>query len=289
MSPKEKKTGILSVVQTSPVIGDVDNNLAHIEQVLASLPQVPHRLVVFPELATTGYFFEDRNHLNQYAEKVPRGSTTQHLISLAQKHNAYIVSGLPEKEGDSIYNSAVLVGPKGFIKKYRKLHLWSEEKLFFDPGDLGLVVAKLPFANIGMMICYDMWFPEQARVLGLMGADILAVPSALVWNDTPAHKKHGYYMADYVGMTTAHLNQVYLALASQVGHYDGKWLFGSSLLASPFGWPLTEPANDQEPEVLQTEVDYRRGREVQSWGSMDDFDQDRRTDVYGNLLGYSPK
>jgi predicted amidohydrolase len=115
------------------------------------------------------------------------------------------------------------------------------------------------------------------------------MPAALVWNDTPAHVKRGYYLADYVAMVTAHLNQCYLAMASQVGHYDGRHLFGSSILVSPYGWPLGEPADDQNPACLQAEVDFFLGRHLRGWSEMDDLTDDRRTDVYDQLLGYKPK
>ena len=121
------------------------------------------------------------------------------------------------------------------------------------------MISDTPIGKIGLLICYDLWFPEQARILGLMGADVIAMPAALVWNDTPAHVKRGYYMADYVAVVTAHLNQVYLAMASQVGHYKDRWFFGSSIIVSPYGWPLVEPADDENPTFLQAEVDFLLG------------------------------
>jgi predicted amidohydrolase len=278
--------GYLAVVQTSPRIDELHNNLEQIEASLKSLEPSKNKIVVFPEMATTGYFFDSREHLRKFAEAIPEGPTTQALVSLARAYHAYLVVGLPELQGNNIFNSAVVVGPDGYITKYRKLHLWSEEKLLYDSGDLGIVVANLPFAKVGIMICYDLWFPEQIRILRLMGADVIAVPAALVWNDTPAHVKHGYYMANYVGMTAAHLNQVYLALASQVGHFGDKWLFGSSFIAGPHGWLLEEPAGDQEPALIQSKVDFTEGKRLRGWGEMDDFDEDRRVDVYGSLLGY---
>ena len=278
--------GLLAAVQMSSLPGEVEGNLANMEAALASLPAAPERLVVFPEMATHGYFFGDRQRLWELAELVPGGSTTQRLLELARSYRAYLVAGTAEREGEKLYNTAVLVSPDGFITKYRKLHLWSEEKLLYEPGDLGLVVADLPIGRVGLLICYDLWFPEQARLLRLLGADVLAMPAALVWNDTPAHVKRGYYMADYVAMTTAHLNQVHLAMASQVGRYEGRWLFGSSILVGPLGWPLVEPAGDDGPAILHSQVDFYEGRSLRGWGKMDHFDRDRRVDVYDSLLGY---
>jgi len=280
----ESSTGILAAVQMSSELGEIDNNLAAMEGALLSLPKAPNRLVVFPEMATHGYFFENRQRLWELAEPVPQGPTTERLVELAEHHTAYLVVGIAERQGKALYNTAVLVGPEGYITKYRKLHLWSEEKLLYDAGDLGIVLAELPIGRVGILICYDLWFPEQARILRLLGADVIAMPAALV--NTPYNSKRGYYMADYVVMVTAHLNQVYMAMASQVGRYQGQWLFGSSILVGPLGWPLVEPADAEHPAVLHHAVDFLEGRRLRGWGKMDHFDNDRRVDVYDRYLGY---
>jgi N-carbamoylputrescine amidase len=282
----EMKSGLLAVVQTAPKLGLVPENLTEMESALAGLPDYENRLVVFPEMATSGYYFGMKDQLWRLAEPVPGGPTTQKLIEMAVKNNCYLIIGLPERDGKALYNCAVLVGPEGYITKYRKLHLWDKEKLLYEPGNLGLVIADLPIGRVGLIICYDLWFPEQARLLRLLGADLIAMPAALVWNDTPSHIKHGYYMANYVAMATAQLNQVYLAMASQVGRYGDRWLFGSSIIATPYGWPLTEPADDAHPSVLHGEVNFLLGRQLRGWSEMDHFDNDRRTDVYGQMLGY---
>jgi predicted amidohydrolase len=280
--------GVLAAAQMLATMGDKDANFNAMEQVLRELPGASNRLVVFPEMASTGYWFGDVETLQSLAEPVPGGPTVERWCSLASQYETYFVAGLPEQEDSRIFNTAVLVGPReGVMAKYRKLHLWSEEKNLYTPGDLGIVVVDLPFCRLGIMICYDTWFPEQARIMRLMGADVFAIPSALVWNDTPAHVKHDYYMVNHVGIATAHLNQVHLALASQVGRFGDKWLFGSSMLVGPYGWLLTQPADDERPAVLSAEVDFMLGRQIRSWSAQDHFDHDRRTDVYGEYLGYS--
>ncbi len=284
----ESQPGLLAAVQTQSALGEIAANLAEMETAISALACLPERLVVFPEMAVSGYFFGGRNRLWELSEPVPDGPITQALEKLAATHQCYIVAGLPEREGKALYNCAVLVGPEGFIAKYRKIHLWNEEKLLYDPGNLGVVVADTAIGKIGLLICYDLWFPEQSRILGLMGADVIAMPAALVWNDTPAHVKRGYYLADYVAMVTAHLNQTYLAMASQVGGYQDRRFFGSSILVSPYGWPLGEPADDKTPTTLQAEVDFLLGRQLRGWSELDDLNKDRRTDVYDQLLGYTP-
>lgn len=286
MAEAETCPGLLAAVQMSSLPGAIDENLTAIENALLGFPAYQNRLIVFPEMAVPGYFFGQRDRLWALSEPIPDGPSTQRLVELAEQYAAYLVVGMAERDGKELYNSAVLVGPQGYVTKYRKLHLWSEEKNLYTSGDLGIVVAELPIGRVGLLICYDLWFPEQARILRLSGADIIAAPSALVWNDTPAHVKCGYYMADYVAMMTAHLNQVYLVLASQVGRREGQWLFGSSVLVGPYGWPLVEPAGDEHPAVLSSEVDFYQGRGLRGWGKMDNFDLDRRVDVYDSLLGY---
>ena len=282
----EPINGLLAAVQITAKPGQVEDNLAKIEEAIAGLPFAEHRLVITPEMGTSGYFFGERDKVWELSEVVPQGPICLRLIELACQYKCYLVAGLPEREGHKLYNCVVLCGPDGYITRYRKLHLWSEEKLLYDPGDLGLVMAETPIGNIGLIICYDLWFPEQPRILRLMSADIIAMPAALVWNDTPAHVKRGYYLADYTAMVTAGTNQVYLAMASQVGRFGENWLFSSSILAGPYGWPLTEPAGDENPAVLYAEVDFSLGRRIRGWGKLDNFDQDRRTDVYGEYLGY---
>lgn len=284
----DSQPGLLAAVQTQPALGEISTNLAEMETVISALDPSPERLVVFPEMGVSGYFFGGRDRLWDLSEPVPDGPITQELEKLAAITQCYIVAGLPEREGKALYNCAVLVGPEGYIAKYRKIHLWNEEKLLYDPGNLGFVVADTAIGRIGLLICYDLWFPEQSRILGLLGADVIAMPAALVWNDTPSHVKRGYYMADYVAMVTAHLNQCYLAMASQVGCNKDRRFFGSSILVSPYGWPLGEPADENNLSCLQAEVDFLLGRQLRGWSELDDLDKDRRTDVYDQLLGYSP-
>lgn len=281
--------GVIAVVQFSPVLNEVDFNMKAAAAALSRVPGSGNRLVVFPEMASTGYSFSDRAHGWRMAEPVPEGPTTKLWCELAGTTGAFIVAGLPERDGQALYNTAILVGPDGFVAKYRKLHLWSEEKLFYEPGNLGLVVATLPFARVGLMICYDMWFPEQPRILRQLGADVLAVPSAWVWNDTPAHVKRGFYMANYVGMVTAHLNQVFVAIADRVGQENDRRFFGSSLIAGPVGWPLGGPASEDAEALLSAPVDFVSGRCLRGWGALDNFDVDRRTDLYDEFLGYKPE
>jgi len=163
--------------QNCPIYGDVDYNVF---TALAALGSVRADLYVVPELFSTGYLFGSRKALAHLAEPVPSGPTTRELIRFCRSEKCAIVAGVAERDGRKLYNTAVLLGPAGLIGKYRKTHLFNQEKLWFDPGNTGFQVWRYKKARIGLMICFDWIFPEAARVLALKGADIICHPSNLV-------------------------------------------------------------------------------------------------------------
>lgn len=168
------KVGFL---QTFPVFGEKERN---VESVIAKIGRLDSDLVVLPELFNTGYQFLSKEECFSLAETVPDGQTTQALINVSREKQCYIVAGLVEREGGCCYNSAILVGPKGFIGCYRKLHLFFHEKQWFEPGNTGLNIYDIGYAKIGIMICFDWFFPEVARSLALKGAHIICHPANLV-------------------------------------------------------------------------------------------------------------
>ena len=163
--------------QDWPVFGEVDNNVSRALRIISG---VDADIVVLPELFNTGYQFINREEALGLAEEIPSGKTCEAMILLAQTKSMFLVFGLVEKDRDHIYNSAVIAGPKGFVGVYRKTHLFFEEKAVFDPGNTGFQVFNLGKARIGVMICFDWWFPESARTLALLGADIICHPANLV-------------------------------------------------------------------------------------------------------------
>ena len=168
--------------QFDPVFGEVVRNL---DLVTARLEQVEADLIVLPELFATGYQFISQDEVARLAEPVPDGATTKRLVEIARRREVAIVAGLPERAGSQYFNSAVVVGPKGFIGCYRKTHLFFEETIFFTPGDSGFQVWDIGVAKVGVMICFDWFYPEAARTLALQGADIIAHPSNLVLPHCP--------------------------------------------------------------------------------------------------------
>lgn len=162
--------------------GAVAKNL---EAIRAKLETAEADLMVLPELCASGYQFLSAEEAQRLAEPVPDGPTTTMLMEVAARRRMHIVAGLPERAGTNCYNSAVVVGPSGFLGCYRKSHLFFEETRCFTPGDTGFQVWDIGVAKIGVMICFDWYFPESARTLALMGADIVCHPSNLVLPNCP--------------------------------------------------------------------------------------------------------
>ncbi|MGH7255869.1 MAG: nitrilase-related carbon-nitrogen hydrolase, partial [Nitrospirales bacterium] len=163
--------------QFLPAFGEVKRNL---DAVASRLEGLRCDLMVLPELFATGYQFVAKDEVEALAEPVSGGLTVTRLGEIARKTGMHLVGGLPERAGTRFYNSAVLVGPQGLIGTYRKTHLFYEETLLFTPGDTGFQVWDIGSAKVGVMVCFDWFYPESARTLALKGADILCHPSNLV-------------------------------------------------------------------------------------------------------------
>lgn len=170
-----------AVVQTDPSFGEIARNL---DDALALVP-APCDLAVLPELCITGYQFVDRAEAMALAEPVPDGPTYARLRDFAADTGTTMVAGLCERAGDHVFNSAVLMRPDGTHEVYRKVHLFWDEKLIFDPGDLGFPVFAACGTTVGLMICFDWFFPEAARTLALRGAQLICHPSNLVLPHCP--------------------------------------------------------------------------------------------------------
>ena len=165
-------------VQGRPRFGRTAENL---ERGLALAASVDADLVVLPELWSSGYVFSSHAEVASLAEDARTGATARALAATARRERRHYVAGFPEVHRGRFFNSALLVGPSGVRAVYRKLHLFEREREWFSPGDLPLAVQRVGAATIGLMICFDWRFPEVARVLALMGADLLVHPSNLVF------------------------------------------------------------------------------------------------------------
>ena len=169
-------------LQTAPVFGDVNRNL---DKVIKRLKRVEADLIVLPELFATGYQFTSMREVADLSEDVPSGQTTRKLAGLARDKKLWLVAGIPERSGKTYYNSAVLIGPRGHKATYRKVHLFYEEKRWFKPGRQVVRSYHIGKARVGMMVCFDWYFPESARALAVAGADIICHPSNLVLPHCP--------------------------------------------------------------------------------------------------------
>jgi len=255
--------------QFRPEFGQKERNLS---VVMDRLEQAEADLLVLPELFATGYQFISGNEVVDLAEDVPGGRTTRTLQDLARSRRVYIIGGLAERDGGDIYNSAVFVGPEGFIGCYRKTHLFYEEKLFFKPGNTGFQVWETKIGKIGVMICFDWFFPESMRTLALMGAEVVAHPANLVLPYCPK------------GMPTRCLeNMVFGITANRTGIESRKQgeslrFIGNSQVLSPRGEVLLRGPDDKEFLGI-TEIDPGLAREKK----LNEYNQifrDRREEYY---------
>ena len=264
----------LALVQSNPQLGAVEANLAAVQAVVA---EAAFDLLVLPELFATGYYFHDRGQVRQLSEPIPGGPTTQFLIELAAAKEAFICGGLAERNGDRLYNSAVLVGPEGLIACYRKLHLFYEETLWFTPGNGSLEVYDLGIGRVGMMVCYDWRFPEVARTLALKGAQVILHPTNLVQ----------LYCQEAM-ITRCLENGVFAATANRVGtdaKPDGSRLTftGRSQVVNPQGKVMSQAPVDEEAVLI---IDIDPGEADDKFVTEHNhLLNDRRPDYYGLVAG----
>lgn len=279
----------VAVVQFDPQVG-TQNRAANLSTSLELALEAVNNganLIVLPELTNTGYFFQNRQDAFDHAEAVPDGPSVGSWEDFARHHQVYLVAGLTEREGSKLYNTGVLVGPDGFIGKYRKAHLWNLEKLWFTAGDSGFPVFDTPIGRIGLLICWDIWFPEVPRILSQQGADIICSLNNWVWTPPPLFDDAGKCMASYLTMTAAHVNNVFIAAASRIGEERGARYLGCSLIAGTNGWPIGRVASADQQEILYADIDLTSARSAPIWNDLNDLHRDRRCDVYDRMLGYT--
>ncbi len=258
-------------IQFKPMFGEKERNLRRIREFLEKGAGIEADLLVLPEMCSTGYVFKSRKELESLSENIPFGPTTEMLIKAASEWSMHIVAGLPEKSGELFFNSAVLVGPEGFIALYRKAHLFNEEKLWFSRGDTPFQVHVLPKARVGMMICFDWFFPEVIRILSLKGAQIICHPSNLVLP---------YCQKALLG--SAIQNRVYIITANRVGVERGVKFTGMSQIVSPSMEVIAKSGKRRE-EVRVVEIDPKIA-DQKNITPRNNLWSDRRIDLYGSLL-----
>lgn len=277
----------IACAQMEPRVGSKDENVRKSLEFIDRAAANSAHLIVLPELCNSGYMFGSRAEAFELAEAVPDGPTTQTWIDAARRHNLIIVAGIAERDGSMLYNSAVVIGANGYIGQFRKMHLWNEENLFFEPGNLGFPVFATEIGRIGAMICYDGWFPEAYRLLALQGADLICVPTN--WVPIPGQDPNREAMANILSMAAAHSNSVFIAACDRVGTERGQAFLGSSLIVSYTGWPIAGPASTTAEEIIYADVDLADARRKRNWNEFNQVLRDRRKDVYGEMLAADVK
>lgn len=272
----------VACVQMEPVIGERERNIARSVEFAETAAAAGANLVVLPELTSSGYVFRSRSEAHALAEAVPGGPASTAWAAFCAEQDAYLVAGVAELDGGRLYNSSAVFGPGGHIGTFRKVHLWDEENLYFEPGDRGFPVFHTPIGRIATFICYDCWFPESFRGCSVRGAEIICVPTN--WVPIPGQPP-GQAMANILVMAGAHTNSVFVAAADRVGTERGVEFLGRSLIAGYTGWPIAGPASPDREEIIYADIDLREARSGRQWNAFNDPIRDRRPDVYAKFLG----
>lgn len=272
--------------------GDAEANLAIIEQRVAEAARRGARLVLLQELHNGAYFCQHQDVSEfELAEPIP-GPSTQRLSQLAKAHGVVLVGSLFERRGAGLYhNTAVVFDADGSIAgKYRKMHIPDDpgfnEKFYFTPGDLGFHPVDTSVGRLGVLVCWDQWYPEGARLTAMQGAEILFYPTAIGWH--PSEKRdqganqHGAW--ELIQRSHAVANGCYVAAVNRIGLErpeggDGIEFWGQSFVAGTSGQLLAKAGVDQE-EVMIVPVELGQ---VDSTRTHWPFLRDRRIDAYADL------
>jgi predicted amidohydrolase len=273
----------VAAIQMQPQVGCKAANLQVSLRLINEAADSGAKIVVLPELASSGYMFASREEAFELAEPVPQGVTTQAWLDIARQRDIYIVGGLAERDGYKLYNCAVMTGPDGYVGTYRKLHLWGDEHLYFESGDLGLPVFHTPFGRLGMIICYDGWFPEVYRLLAMQGADIVCMPTN--WVPMPGQAETGVIMANTLAMASAHVNGLNIICANRTGTERGQQFVGRSIIVGAEGWPLAETASADCEQILYADINLKASRQSRHLTTFNTVLRDRRNDLYDPMLG----
>ena len=268
----------IAAVQMDPKLMKNSENLDEILRQTRDAASNGAKLIVFPECALTGYVFSSREEAIPFMETVP-GPATGKVAACCHELGVHVVIGLLEKDGKKCFNVAVLIGPQGLVGKYRKNHLpFLGIDRFLDQGDRPFQVHKTASGNIGLHICYDCNFPESGRIMTLLGADILVLPT-----NWPTLRGT---IAEHVVNTRAFENRVHLVAVDRVGEERGVKFLGWSKIINALGETIAEGSRNDE-EILYSEVSLAVARQkhiVIKPGEFEvDYINDRRPELYGEI------
>jgi len=273
---------------------DVGNNIARLTQGIAELANRGAELVVLQELHNSLYFCQEENVSNfDLAETIP-GPSTDIYCNLARRYGVVIVTSLFERRAPGLYhNTAVVIDSDGSIAgRYRKMHIPDDpayyEKFYFTPGDIGFRPINTRLGRLGVMVCWDQWYPEAARLMALQGAQMLIYPTAIGYadNDTPDEQQRqrnawqtvmrGHAVAN--GLPVVAVNRVGLE-TDPTGMTPGIQFWGTSFVCGPQGEIIYQAADDNE-EIAVVDIDLEHSEHVRRWWP---FLRDRRIDAYSDI------
>lgn len=277
---KNVQIGLVQTTCTSNKEENLQKAILKIREAAAKGAQI----ICLQELFTSLYFCDEENYDNfSLAETIP-GPSSDALQAIAKELGVVIIASLFEKRAQGVYHNttAVLDADGAYLGKYRKMHIPDDpgfyEKFYFTPGDLGYKVFKTKFATIGVLICWDQWYPEAARITALMGAEILFYPTAIGWatSQDEATNTEQYNAWQTIQRSHAIANGVHVVGVNRVGEEAGVKFWGGSFISNPFGTLLYKASHDEE-EIIVQEVDLAKSDSYRiHWP----FLRDRRIDSY---------
>lgn len=287
---KELRVGFLQQHNTA----DTKDNILRLGEGIADLAKRGAQLIVLQELHNTLYFCQTEDvDLFDLAETIP-GPSTKLYCELAKKCGVVIVASLFEKRAPGLYhNTAVVIESNGeIVGKYRKMHIPDDpayyEKFYFTPGDLGFHPIQTSVGKLGVLVCWDQWYPEAARLMAMQGAEMLIYPTAIGYadNDTPEEQQRQRMAWQTVMRGHAVANGLPVIAVNRVGFEPdpsgqtaGIQFWGTSFVAGPQGEIIYEASTDDEESIV-VEMDMDRSEQVRRWWP---FLRDRRIDAYGDI------
>jgi len=265
----------------------IKENVQKIEGLIHKAHKMGSQIICLQELSYLPYMATAMNIENFQLAATWHSYPINHFMRLAKKLEACLIVPFFEQERYAYYNSAVCIGPNGTILgKYRKNHIplnsGFQEKYYFRPGNLGYPVIKTPWANIGLSICWDHWFPEVQRIYGIKGAEIVFTPTAIGYCDRPEAHLDRSYKGTWMTMLRgqAITGGFYLAMVNRVGIEGHLNFYGSSFVAAPDGQILSQ-LDEKKDSCLVLELDLAL---VRKWHVHQQFVRDRRTDTFYELV-----
>lgn len=267
---------------------DADANLTKAIERIREADAQGAKIVCLPELFRTPYFpREEKKDCSRYTESIP-GPTTEKLSNLARDLKVVLVAGsLFEKHGDTCYNTSVVFDQEGKpLGTYRKTHIPHDphfyEQDYFTPGNGAYKIFPTTYGNIGVLICYDQWYPEAARCLAIKGADIIFYPTA-IGTSTDIRQEEGNWQEAWTTVQRGHAiaNNVYVAAVNRVGQEGPMDFWGGSFVADPFGTLIAQTGRSEETIICT--CDLGSGKKInEEWG----FFRNRRPETYEELCRY---